>query len=179
MTLKNGILSLATQVVSPHFNQRPIDNDISLLVIHNISLPPGKFAGNYVEDFFTGQLDSSIHPFFEQIADLKVSAHLLIKRNGQIVQFVNLNERAWHAGESDFEGRENCNDYSVGIELEGSDDIEFTEKQYEQLIKVSKQIMQAYPKIGPNRICGHSDISPQRKTDPGPCFDWQRYQQNL
>ena len=160
MTLKNGILSCATQVASPHFNQRPVNNDISLLVIHNISLPPGKFGGDYVEDFFVGQLDSNTHPFFQQIAELKVSAHLFIKRDGQIVQFVNLNERAWHAGISKFENRENCNDFSIGIELEGTDDTEYTDEQYTQLIQVSKQIMQAYPNIGASRICGHSDIAP-------------------
>ena len=179
MTLHNGVLPGATQVGSPHFNQRPINSEVSLLVIHNISLPPGKFGGGYVEDFFSGRLDHSLHPFFKQIADVKVSAHLFIKRDGQIVQFVNCNERAWHAGISEFEGRQNCNDYSIGIELEGTDDIKYRDEQYTQLVQVSQQIMMAYPNITPDRICGHSDIAPQRKTDPGPCFDWQRYRQNL
>ncbi len=175
MTLQNGVLFSANQVASPHFNQRPIDSDISLLVIHNISLPPASFGGSYVEDFFCGRLDRHGHPFFKQIADVKVSAHLLIKRDGQIVQFVNFNEGAWHAGISEFEGSENCNDFSIGIELEGTDDVEYTDKQYTQLVRVTKQIIQAYPKITRDRICGHSDIAPQRKTDPGPCFDWRRY----
>ncbi len=179
MTLQNGILSNATQAESPHYNERPDQTDISLLVIHNISLPPGKFGEPYVEDFFSGRLDSCVDPFFEQIADLKVSAHLFIKRDGQVIQFVNFNQRAWHAGESEFSGQKNCNDYSIGIELEGTDDIEYTEQQYVQLAHVSKQIMQAYPKISLDSICGHSDIAPLRKTDPGRCFDWQRYRQDL
>ncbi len=179
MTLQNGILSTATQVASPYYNQRPINTDISLLVIHNISLPPGSFGGAYVEDFFSGRLDSKIHPFFEQIVDLKVSAHFFIKRDGQIVQFVNVNARAWHAGKSEFEGRKNCNDFSIGIELEGTDDSDYSEQQYTQLVQVTKQIMRAHPTITPDRICGHSDVAPQRKTDPGPCFDWQRYRQCL
>jgi AmpD protein len=179
MTLLNGILSSATQVESPHYNERPNQTDISLLVIHNISLPPGEFGGPYVEDFFSGRLNSSVDPFFEQIADLKVSAHLFIKRDGQVIQFVNFNQRAWHAGESEFCGQKNCNDYSIGIELEGADDIEYTEEQYAQLAHVSKQIMQDYPKISLDNICGHSDVAPLRKTDPGRCFDWQRYRQDL
>lgn len=179
MTLQNGILSTAAQVTSHHYNRRPTDACISLLVIHNISLPPGEFGGKHVEDFFTGQLNAQLHPFFQQIAKMEVSAHLFIKRNGQIVQFVNLNERAWHAGISEFGGRRDCNDFSIGIELEGTDDIEYTDEQYEQLAKVSKLIMQAYPNITSGRICGHSDIAPQRKTDPGPCFDWQRYRRDL
>ncbi|MCY1517687.1 1,6-anhydro-N-acetylmuramyl-L-alanine amidase AmpD [compost metagenome] len=158
---------------SPNFNCRP-QGEVSLLVIHNISLPPGQFGTGKVQEFFLNRLDPDEHPYFEGIRDLKVSAHFLIERDGAVTQFVSCNERAWHAGVSLFEGRENCNDFSVGIELEGTDDHPFTEPQYAALTALVAQLRFAYPAITPERICGHSDIAPGRKTDPGPAFDWAR-----
>jgi len=179
MTIFDGILSSAKQLASTHFNQRPSGADISLLVIHNISLPPGQFGGKYVEKFFLGKLNIADDESFRDIANLKVSAHLVIKRDGQVLQFVNFNDRAWHAGVSNFAGRENCNDFSIGIELEGTDDIDYTDHQYRQLSLITKLLMIAYPKIARDRICGHCDIAPTRKTDPGASFDWKRYKQSL
>ena len=157
---------------SPNFGPRPKGAGISLLVIHNISLPPGQFGGPEIEDFFCNRLDASAHPFFQTIAGVEVSSHLLIRRDGSVIQFVNLHDRAWHAGRSSFEGREECNDYSIGIELEGTDHIPYTGAQYRQLAIVAREIMAAWPEITPARITGHSDIAPGRKTDPGPAFDW-------
>lgn len=179
MNISNGVILSAKQVASPHFNQRPNPNDISLLVIHNISLPAGKFNNNYVEDFFSGHLDISKHPSLAELVNIKVSAHLFIRRNGEAIQFVNFNQRAWHAGVSTYLGRENCNDFSIGIEMEGTDDIAYTTEQYQQLIKVTKLIMAEYPQIKPEKICGHSDIAPNRKTDPGESFDWLSYKRHL
>ncbi|WP_248798784.1 1,6-anhydro-N-acetylmuramyl-L-alanine amidase AmpD [Pseudomonas sp. MWU13-2105] len=159
---------------SPNFNQRPA-GEISLLVIHNISLPPGQFATGKVQEFFQNRLDVTEHSYFEGIANLRVSAHFLIERDGVVTQFVSCLERAWHAGVSSFEGRETCNDFSLGIELEGTDDLPFTEAQYLALIGLTRQLRAAYPAITPQRICGHSDIAPGRKTDPGPAFDWGRF----
>ncbi len=175
--LKKGLVSGATFHPSPNFNERPLNQEIDLLVIHNISLPPGEFAGEFVQDFFTNKLDSSQHPYFKEIADLKVSSHLYIRRSGELWQFVPLTKRAWHAGKSSFAGREDCNNFSIGIELEGTDLIPYTAKQYEQLAEVSCAIMRHYPKITPNQIVGHSDIAPSRKSDPGPSFDWQYYRE--
>lgn len=152
---------------------------VDLLVIHNISLPPGVFGGPWIEDLFLNRLDPEAHPYFPAIADLRVSAHLLIRRAGELVQFVDLRERAWHAGASIFAGRANCNDFSLGIELEGTDAMPFTDAQYRCLIRVTQEILRAFPAIAPGRIVGHADIAPGRKTDPGPCFDWKRYLGNL
>ena len=163
---------------SPNFNERP-DGEISLLVIHNISLPPGQFATGKVQAFFQNRLDVTEHPYFEGIKALRVSAHFLIERDGQITQFVSCLDRAWHAGISSFEGREACNDFSLGIELEGTDDQPFTDAQYQALIALTRQLQQHYPQITPQRICGHSDVTPGRKTDPGPCFDWARFRREL
>lgn len=160
---------------SPHYNQRPDGEEISLLVIHNISLPPGQFDGPYIEQFFQGQLDASEHPYFAEIADLRVSAHLLIRRDGSVIQFVPFNERAWHAGASCFDGREQCNDFSIGIELEGTDDLPYTDPQYQALATITRTLMQYYPAITCDRITGHEHIAPGRKTDPGPAFDWPYY----
>lgn len=143
-----------------------------MIVVHGISLPPGEFGSKAVEDFFTGHLDSSLHPYFATIQTLKVSSHLFIKRTGEIIQFVPFNRRAWHAGESSFQGRTRCNDFSIGIELEGTDTTPYEIKQYEQLVRVIRILMQAYPAITADRIVGHVDIAPGRKTDPGPYFDW-------
>lgn len=163
---------------SPNFNERP-DGEISLLVIHNISLPPGQFATGKVQAFFQNRLDVTEHPYFEGIKALRVSAHFLIERDGQITQLVSCLDRAWHAGISSFEGREACNDFSLGIELEGTDDQPFTDAQYQALIALTRQLQQHYPQITPQRICGHSDVAPGRKTDPGPCFDWARFRREL
>ncbi len=177
--INKGYLSTAKRIESPYQDNRPDISDISLLVIHNISLPPNQFGGPYIDQFFTGSLDPNRHPYFKEIEGLRVSSHLLIRRNGDLVQYVPFDKRAWHAGISSFEGREKCNDYSIGIELEGADEVPFTAEQYLQLAEVSKAIMQQYPLINAERITGHSDIAPGRKTDPGPFFDWSYYRSLL
>lgn len=159
---------------SANFNERP-DAEISLLVIHNISLPPGQFKTGKVQALFQNRLDPAEHPYFASIADLRVSAHFLIERDGEVTQFVSCLERAWHAGVSSFQGRDTCNDFSIGIELEGTDDQPFTETQYAVLIDLTRQVQAAFPAITAQRICGHSDIAPGRKTDPGPFFEWPRF----
>ncbi|MGH8355650.1 MAG: 1,6-anhydro-N-acetylmuramyl-L-alanine amidase AmpD [Pseudomonas sp.] len=158
---------------SPNFNARP-QGEISLLVIHNISLPPGQFGTGKVQEFFQNRLRADEHPYFAGIAALQVSAHFLIERDGGVTQFVSCLERAWHAGVSRFEGRENCNDFSLGIELEGTDEQPFTDAQYRSLVALIRLLQGAYPALTLERICGHSDIAPSRKTDPGPAFDWPR-----
>ncbi|QKQ24545.1 1,6-anhydro-N-acetylmuramyl-L-alanine amidase AmpD [Candidatus Ruthia endofausta] len=168
--INNHRLENAKQISSPNFNKRP-NQAISLIVIHNISLPPGKFNNNHIEDFFTNQLNTSQHPYFKTIKELKVSAHLLIKRNGMIIQFVPFNQRAWHAGESSYKGKYNCNDFSIGIELQGDDNTPYESVQYEALNKVINLLKSHYPI---SAIKGHSDISPIRKTDPGPYFKWSK-----
>lgn len=177
--LINGWLQSAQKVESPHFNDRPDEKDISLLVIHNISLPPAKFSGNFVEDFFQGTLDCNQHPYFKQLKQLKVSSHFYIRRDGLLVQFVPLHKRAWHAGDSSFCSRSNCNDFSIGIELEGTDDIAYTDQQYVCLSELTRLLMQIYPQLTHDRILGHCDIAPQRKTDPGASFDWERFRDLL
>jgi len=164
---------------SPNCNDRPDESDISLLVIHNISLPPGEFGGPDIDALFTNQLDCSSHPFYQQLQGLEVSAHLVIDRCGGMVQYVPFNRRAWHAGASCFAGRDNCNDYAIGIELEGTDEEAYTDAQYAQLSQLTKALMARYPTLSKTQILGHSDIAPGRKTDPGPAFDWQRYKQEL
>lgn len=178
MQIHDHRLSSARQIQCDNHNERPAD-EISLLVIHNISLPAGEFGGPYIEDLFCNRLDPAAHPDFVAIAALRVSAHLLIRRDGSLLQFVPFNRRAWHAGVSCYAGREQCNDFSIGIELEGTDDQPFTDQQYQQLITVTRLLMQHYPAITAERITGHSDIAPERKTDPGPCFDWTSYLQQL
>ncbi len=177
--IKDGWLLDERRVLSPHFDQRPDPQDISLLIIHYISLPPEQFGGGYMDDFFQGKLDAQAHPYFQEISLLRVSAHCLIERTGRITQYVNFNDRAWHAGLSYFEGREKCNDFAIGIELEGSNEQPFTTQQYDTLQRLTRQIMQAYPRITKERIVGHCDVSPGRKIDPGQYFDWQRYLQHL
>ncbi|WP_166264872.1 1,6-anhydro-N-acetylmuramyl-L-alanine amidase AmpD [Marinobacter caseinilyticus] len=164
---------------SPNFGVRPDDAGISLLVIHNISLPPGRYGGRAIEDFFCNRLNPGDHPYFETIATMQVSSHVLITRDGQAVQFVNLKDRAWHAGRSWFDGRAECNDFSIGIELEGTDDDPYTEAQYDTLATLAAAIMAAWPAITQDRITGHSDIAPGRKTDPGPAFDWPYFRRLL
>ena len=175
----DGWLTTARRVISSNCNNRPANSEISLLVIHNISLPPGSFGGPHIEDFFCNKLDSNQHPYFAEIDEMEVSAHLLIDRHGKVVQFVALNQRAWHAGTSSFEGRDDCNDYSIGIELEGVDDAPYTDAQYQSLAQVTQLLMATYPNLTKARIVGHCDISPGRKTDPGTAFDWQRYRASL
>lgn len=166
-------------VPSPNFNQRPETGYISLLVIHNISLPPEQFGGPYVRAFFLNQLNASAHPYFQTIAHLEVSAHFFINRQGETLQFVATDKRAWHAGVSEYMGRANCNDFSIGIELEGSDHQAYTDAQYRVLIELTQFLQAEYPLITSDRIVGHSDIASGRKTDPGPHFDWQRYKAAL
>ncbi|QPB41846.1 1,6-anhydro-N-acetylmuramyl-L-alanine amidase AmpD [Rodentibacter haemolyticus] len=173
--IEQGLVKNCRRISSPYFDERPDPQDISLLVIHYISLPPEQFGGGYIDDFFQGKLDPSIHPYFEEIYQIRVSAHCLIDRNGVITQYVNFNYRAWHAGLSSFQGREKCNDFSIGIELEGSNEQPFTEAQYQALQQLTTLIMKAYPKITRDRIVGHANISPGRKIDPGQYFDWERY----
>ncbi|QLB20372.1 N-acetyl-anhydromuranmyl-L-alanine amidase [Vespertiliibacter pulmonis] len=167
------------RVISPHFSERPQNDDISLLVIHYISLPPDEFGGDFIDRFFQGKLDPTLHPYFAEIKELKVSAHCLINRQGEITQYVNFNQMAWHAGLSSFEGREKCNEFSIGIELEGSNNQPFTEQQYHTLAKLTCLLMKCYPNITIERIVGHSDIAPGRKIDPGQYFDWTYYRSLL
>lgn len=174
----DGTLQGARQIASPNFNHRPVDTSIQLIVVHNISLPPSQFGGGYIQQFFQNQLDWSAHPYFQTIEGMQVSAHLLILRDGQVIQFVNFNHRAWHAGRSSYLGKVECNDYSIGIELEGSDDLPFEQAQYDALTAVTACLQAHYPKIG-SHLAGHSDIAPVRKTDPGPYFDWCKYREQL
>jgi len=177
--VKDGRLSHCRQRRSPNCDRRPAGQSISLLVIHNISLPPGRFGNRYIEDFFCNRLTVDAHPFFAQIACLHVSAHLVIDRLGKITQFVNFKDRAWHAGQSFFQDADNCNDFSIGIELEGTDTIPYTDIQYSLLVQVTQALIHAYPLLTAERIVGHCDIAPARKTDPGPLFDWRRYRRAL
>jgi AmpD protein len=170
-----GLFEEVTYSDSPHCDARPDPTDISLLVVHSISLPPGEFGGDFIPQLFAGTLNPNDHPYFETIAPLKVSAHILIDREGVLTQFVPFCKRAWHAGVSSYEDRECCNDYSIGVELEGTEELAYTQAQYEALAKLTMAIQLAYPKITADRITGHSDIAPGRKTDPGQSFDWKRY----
>jgi AmpD protein len=173
--LASGLLKDVDYHPSPNCDDRPLESSIDLLVIHNISLPPADFSSDAVVEFFCNRLDYEAHPYFATIKDLRVSAHLFIRRTGQTIQFVPFQRRAWHAGESCFGGKTRCNDYSIGIELEGIDILSYTSRQYRQLVTITKCLMQCYPGITPDRIVGHSDIAPARKTDPGPGFDWAHY----
>lgn len=179
MKIENHRLQQARQVASPHYNARPAGVQPELLVIHNISLPPGQFGGPYIEQLFESRLDPAGHPYFATIHHLQVSAHLLIRRDGELVQFVPFDQRAWHAGQSTYQGRENCNDFSIGIELEGSDDVPFEAVQYQVLAATIQALLRCYPSLSAQHITGHSDIAPARKTDPGPCFDWCHLRQLL
>ncbi|MDO8703479.1 MAG: 1,6-anhydro-N-acetylmuramyl-L-alanine amidase AmpD [Sulfuricaulis sp.] len=171
----SGLIRGARFVASPHCDTRPPGVLIDTLVIHSISLPPGRFGGSGIEQLFCSTLNPDEDPYYHEIKDLKVSAHVLIRRNGELVQFVPLHQRAWHAGQSYCEGRTRINDFSIGIELEGADDLPFEDAQYESLARLTRVIRQVYPAVTPERIYGHGDIAPGRKTDPGPLFDWKRY----
>ena len=166
------MLDAARFCESPNHDERPDASDPSLIVVHGISLPPGQFGGTEVEELFTNQLDWNAHPFFGEIRGLEVSAHLFIRRDGSVIQFVPLTKRAWHAGVSRFRGRDRCNDYSIGVELEGEDETPYDDRQYAALYRVIRAICEAFPGITPRDIAAHSDIAPRRKTDPGPAFDW-------
>ena len=172
---QHGWLPDARPVPSPNHDQRPSGTVIDLLVIHGISLPPGVFGGPWIDALFQNRLDATAHPYFRTIDHLRVSSHLLVRRNGELIQYVDLQRRAWHAGASSFEGREGCNDFSIGIELEGDDQVPYETAQYQVLAQTVRTILRAYVRITPSRIVGHSDIAPGRKTDPGPAFDWERF----
>ncbi|CAL8472962.1 1,6-anhydro-N-acetylmuramyl-L-alanine amidase AmpD [Caballeronia sp. S22] len=166
-----GWLTSATRLPSPNFEARPGDAAPTLIVVHNISLPPDDFTTNSIADFFLNKLDHDAHPYFDHLRGMRVSAHFVIRRDGAIEQFVSCDERAWHAGVSSFCGRERCNDFSIGIELEGSDRMPFEDAQYDALVALVRIVVKRYPI---DALAGHSDIAPGRKTDPGPHFDWPR-----
>ena len=173
---KSGtLLDGARVVLSPNCDARPINAEIDLLVIHGMSLPPKEYGGGYIDKFFTNTLNPEEHPYFMKIKELRVSSHLLIDRQGLVTQYVPFDMRAWHAGESCFDGRNNCNDYSIGVELEGCDDEEYSKNQYSVLARITELICQRWQKIKKDRIVGHSDVAPDRKTDPGPYFDMNYY----
>lgn len=174
MIINRHWLTDITRTPSPNYDERPDPADISLLVIHCISLPPGEFDNPYIDQLFCNLLNPDAHPYFKVIHQLNVSAHLLIKRDGSCIQYVPFDKRAWHAGPSSYKGREHCNDFSIGIELEGTELIAYTDEQYKQLETVIDTLLDTYPKLSRQRISGHSDIAPGRKTDPGASFDWQR-----
>lgn len=174
MEISNHLLREARQVPSPNFNERPAGMLPELVVVHCISLPPANFGGPFIEQFFQNCLCADEHPYFQEIHQLQVSSHLLIRRDGEILQFVPFDKRAWHAGQSSYQGRDNCNDFSIGIELEGTDDSPYEAIQYDRLKQVIETLIQYYPTIHPDAVTGHSDIAPGRKTDPGLCFDWSK-----
>jgi len=171
----SGLLAGARQVLSPHFDARPAGVLPELLVVHGISLPPGEFGGPWIDRLFTGTLPVDAHPYFREIAGQRVSAHALIRRDGQIVQYVPFGERAWHAGQSAYRGRSACNDFSIGLELEGTDDTPYSDAQYQALVALTATLLVAYPSLTRQAIVGHSDVAPGRKTDPGFAFDWERF----
>ena len=172
--INNGLLEPARIVNSPNHDDRDDESDITLIVIHNISLPPNEFGGKGIEQLFTNTLDKAEHPFYEEIHELRVSSHVLIRRDGEVVQFVPFHKRAWHAGVSQYLGRDVCNDFSIGIEMEGTDFEPFEDVQYEALEDVIKALLETYPSLNANSITGHEHIAPVRKTDPGPYFDWDK-----
>ena len=174
-----GLLQDAKYIPSPNCDERPEGSALDLMVLHNISLPPGEFGGGWIEKLFTNTLPADAHPYFEEIADLRVSAHLLIRRNGEVLQFVPFHQRAWHAGVSAYQGRERCNDFSVGIEMEGTDELPYEDAQYAALIQVLEALIDTYPGLNDERITGHEHIAPGRKTDPGLAFDWERLGREL
>ena len=171
-----GQVTSARFISSPNCDERPDEASLELLVLHNISLPPNEFGGEAVTQFFTNRLDFNAHPYYQELKGLKVSAHFFIRRDGEIIQFVPCAKRAWHAGVSRWGGRERCNDFSIGVELEGGDLVPFTEAQYQSLVELTISLKKYYPL---EDIVGHSDIAPDRKTDPGPFFDWQKFQSLL
>jgi len=173
------LLSKTNYIASPNQDNRPQGSKPEIIVIHGISLPPGQFGGEYIKDFFLNKLDEAKHKFFEEIKDLKVSSHLFIDRGGKTIQFVPFDQRAWHAGESCFQGKMQCNDFSIGIELEGQDHINYSDSQYKCLAKIINCLFEFYPDLNARKIVAHSDIAPIRKTDPGPAFDWVKFYELL
>jgi AmpD protein len=174
-----GLIRGVRQVLTPNFDARPANTPPELLVVHGISLPPGEFGGPWVERLFTRDLRPDAHPSFAERASLRVSAHVFIRRDGQLVQFVPFGQRAWHAGVSQYQGRSACNDFSVGVELEGTDEVPYTDAQYERLAELAAALLATYPSMSAERIVGHSDVAPGRKTDPGAVFDWGRLREGL
>jgi AmpD protein len=170
----SGLLTGIRQVLSPHWDQRPAGVTPELIVVHGISLPPGEYGGPWIEQLFTGGLPAQAHPCFAEVAALRVSSHVLLRRDGRVIQFVPFQQRAWHAGASSWQGRDNCNDFSIGIELEGTDDSSYGSAQYQNLAAVIYALCAAYPGLSAQRVVGHSDIAPGRKSDPGAAFDWAR-----
>jgi AmpD protein len=170
----DGLISPARLCLSPNRDERPAEVALDAIILHGISLPPGRFGGDEIEQLFLNKLDWDAHPYFGEIRGMQVSAHLLIRRDGELVQFVPFNERAWHAGESFFRGRARCNDFSIGIELEGEDETPYADSQYEVLPMVLQALYNAYPGMSPREVAGHCDVAPGRKSDPGPAFDWLR-----
>lgn len=179
LTLTDHWIDQARRVPSPNYNQRPDPDDIALVVVHNISLPPEQFGGREIEAFFQNRLDFNAHPYFDTLRDLRVSSHFLIRRDGELVQFVPCDQRAWHAGVSHWRGRDNCNDFALGIELEGADHIAYEDAQYHALVALIGTLIDGYPGLGADTITGHEQIAPGRKTDPGPAFDWPRLWREL
>ena len=175
MLVSTGFYNKAKQIGSPFFNERPANAEVSLLVVHCISLPEGVYGGKQIEHLFTGCLDCNEHESFSDLQGLEVSAHCVIRRDGCVEQYVPFDKRAWHAGVSSFDGVEACNDYSVGIELEGTDRSAYTKAQYQALVEISNQLIAQYPLLTKQRIIGHSGIAPGRKSDPGYLFDWDYY----
>ena len=169
-----GLLRGVRQVLSPHHDARPVGQQPELVVVHGISLPPGEFGGPWIDRLFCGDLPASAHPYFAGLAALRVSAHLLVRRDGAVTQYAPLHARAWHAGASNWQGRDTCNDFSIGIELEGTDEVPYTDAQYTALTALLAALRRVWPALAPARIVGHSDVAPGRKTDPGPSFDWGR-----
>ena len=170
--LESGLLRGVRQIASPNCDARPAGVEPELIVVHGISLPPGEFGGPWIDRLFTNELPPEAHPYFAEVAPLRVSSHLVIRRDGNITQYVSFAQRAWHAGQSSYNGREACNDFSIGVELEGTDTLAYEASQYQALAGVIAALCAAYPKLTPTRLVGHSDIAPGRKTDPGPAFDW-------
>jgi len=177
--ITSGLVNEARQQPSPNYDLRPDKEDIALIVIHGISLPPGKFGDDYIDQLFCNKLNPDKHPYFKDIAKLKVSSHLLVRRDGEVVQYVPFQKRAWHAGVSHYKDRDNCNDFSIGIEMEGDDETPYTDIQYQVLSKLIKNLIKTYPLLNTKTIAGHSDIAPGRKTDPGEAFDWERLKKLL
>jgi AmpD protein len=170
--LKSGVMRGARQIASPNHDARPAGVEPELIVVHGISLPPGEFGGPWIDALFTNTLPPQLHPYFAEVSALRVSSHLVIGRDGKLTQYVSFPERAWHAGQSNYQGREACNDFSVGVELEGTDTSPYEPAQYRALAEAVAALCAAYPRLSPERLVGHSDIAPGRKTDPGPAFDW-------
>lgn len=174
MKISDHWLDSAQRLSSPNADPRPDPHDLSLIVLHCISLPPGEFGTDCIDRLFTNTLDAEAHPYFAAITHLRVSAHLLIRRNGGLIQYVPFNNRAWHAGVSSFQGRSRCNDFSIGIELEGTETVAYTDNQYDRLSETLAVLIETYEGLTWERIVGHSDVAPARKTDPGPSFEWNR-----